>query len=64
MNQGKYTGFTFINLVSSAHITSGKIRLSEEHEAFGWFSKSEIFNLNLAPHIHLPLTEIFLKVSD
>lgn len=64
MNQGKYTGFTFINLVSSAHITSGKIKLSEEHETFGWFSKSEMFNLTLAPHIRLPLTEIFLKVSS
>lgn len=64
MNHGKYTGFTFINLVSTAHITSGKLKISSEHEDFGWFAEKEIFNLDLASYIRLPLTEIFLKVAD
>ncbi len=61
LNQGKYAGYTFINLISSAHIVAGEISLSEEHEKYGWFKTEEIFKLNLAPHIKLPLTEILLK---
>lgn len=59
--EGKHKGYTYINILNEARIRSGKVRLSLEHNAYNWFSVDEIFKLELAPYLPIPLTEIFLK---
>ncbi len=60
-NEGDFTGYTYVNLMNEAVVKAGRITLSSEHDKFGWFSKDEIFKLNLTPYIKLPLTEVLLK---
>ncbi|MBX4205732.1 NUDIX hydrolase [Candidatus Microgenomates bacterium] len=59
--KGDHKGSTFINIIGEAEIAAGKVELTTEHNDFGWFTKEQIFKLNLAPYLRIPLTEIFLK---
>jgi len=61
-NKGKYVGYTYINITNEAEIISGDVKLNQrEHEKFGWFSKEEIFKLDIADYMKLPLTEILMR---
>ncbi len=61
--EGKYKGRTFVNIISEAVVTAGKLELSVEHSDCGWFTEAEMFKLGLAPNVKLPLTELFLKAK-
>lgn len=61
--EGNFAGFTYINIIHTAEVLAGKVVVGPSHDKFGWFSRDEIFKLNLAPYIKMPLTEIFLKVQ-
>lgn len=60
-NKGENKGKTYINIIGKAEIVAGKIELTDEHDDSKWVTKEEIFKLDLAPYLRLPLTEIFLK---
>lgn len=60
---GRHRGYTYINILNDTKLRSGKIKLSKEHDKYGWFSVDEFFKLKLADYLPLPLTEIFLKVA-
>lgn len=63
VNEGKYRGFTFINIVSFAEAIAGNVKLSEENTRYKWVKQGELLNQDLADYVKLPLTEIFLKES-
>lgn len=54
-------GSTYVNIISEAKIIAGKLRLSDEHVDFGWFTSEQMFSLDLVSYLRLPLTELFLK---
>jgi len=60
-SKGENKGKTYINIIGKAEIVAGKIELTDEHNDYKWIAKKDIFKLNLAPYLRLPLTEIFLK---
>ncbi|MEK9201264.1 MAG: NUDIX domain-containing protein [Patescibacteria group bacterium] len=62
LNKGKYQGFSFIEIISEAEVTAGKIKLSLEHDSYRWISPTELLELDLSTHLRLPLTEIFLSI--
>lgn len=61
VSEGKYKGHTFIEIVSEASLSAGRVEISSEHEAFRWVLAKDIFNLDLVDTSKMPLTEIFLK---
>lgn len=60
--EGTYKGWTYINIIHSAKVIAGKIVISSEHDKYGWFSKEDIFKLNLTPYIRMQLTDVLLKM--
>lgn len=61
-NRGEHKGKTYINIIGKAEIVAGKIELTSEHNDHAWFTKDQIFKIDLAPYLRLPLTEVFLKI--
>ena len=57
---GRYKGVTFLNLISSATIKAGKIRLSPEHDEYKWVSEDEIFDYPIVGYLVESLTALFL----
>lgn len=61
MNSGKYAGWTYITMISGTKIIAGKLRLSLEHDAYGWYTKDEILNLDLADYVKVQITKLVGK---
>ena len=58
VNSGKYRGYTFIGIFSEAKIIGGKFKLSNEHHDFGWFTRKQILNLDLAEYVKFPIYKL------
>lgn len=61
-DESPYKGYTYINITHKAHVVAGSAKLSGEHDTYSWFTKDELFKLNLVPYLRMPLTEILLKI--
>lgn len=62
-DRGRHKGYTYINLVSEARISSGRIKITNKHSDYKWVTVSEMFKLELTDYMKIQLTEIFLKKS-
>ena len=59
--EGGHAGSTYTNIIYvDTKIVAGKLKTKSEHQAFGWFTKKEIFNLDLTHYTEMPLTETLL----
>lgn len=61
-NEGKYSGVTFINILSECRVKAGTLTLSREHQDHGWFSPKEALKLELAEYIHQPFKVLYDSV--
>ena len=48
VQRGKYEGRLYVALFLAAQRIGGEVRLSEEHDASGWFGPGDIWNIQLS----------------
>ena len=51
-----------VTLVFRARVKSGRFRLSDEHDAFRWVSRSEMARADLSPQV-APFVQTFIRKS-
>jgi len=56
---GRYDGFSYMQIVYPAKKKGGKIKISNEHDAYGWFSKKKIEKMKTRPKTKAIIKQLY-----